>query len=289
MLTLYEDRRGRLWAGTATGLCRFATDRFVPLPLTVPGRPTVNSIVEDQDANLWLGVSSGVVRIEREELDRALDEPSRRVHSTFYDTADGLHGVPKRAGAAAARSSDGILWFVTSDGLTAFSPHLIQKQPLPPPVRIQRLTADDRELDSSAPLSLPPATTRLQIDYTGLSFAAPAKVHFRYRARGLRHRLGRGRHPPLHVLHEPAAARFRFQVTADNDGAWNESGATLEFSIRPAYYQTNWFRLAVLCRWRWRSGSPGAGASVAYASSSISVLRSGPGWVARFTTRCCKA
>ena len=28
----------------------------------------------------------------------------------------------------------------------------------------------------------------------------------------------------------------------NNSGVWNETGDTLEFSIAPAYYQTNWFR-----------------------------------------------
>jgi signal transduction histidine kinase/ligand-binding sensor domain-containing protein len=246
VLALYEDYRGTLWAGTTTGLCRFETDRFVALPLTVPGRPTVNSIVEDQDANLWLGVSSGVVRMAREDLDRALADAASRVHSTFYDTADGLHGVPKRAGAAAARASDGTLWFVTSDGLTAFNPHLIRKKPLPPPVRIERLTADDRELDLTAPLQLPPSTTRLQIDYTGLSFTAPSKVHFRYRLEGFdTDWVEAGTRRYTFYTNLPPRA-YRFHVTADNDGVSNESSATLEFAILPAYYQTNAFRLAVL-------------------------------------------
>ena len=35
---------------------------------------------------------------------------------------------------------------------------------------------------------------------------------------------------------------YRFQVIgSNNDGVWNESGATLDFSITPAFYQTRWF------------------------------------------------
>src|SRR4030095_13431745 len=34
-----------------------------------------------------------------------------------------------------------------------------------------------------------------------------------------------------------------FQVIAsNNDGVWNQQGDRLDFSIAPAYYQTNWFR-----------------------------------------------
>lgn len=36
---------------------------------------------------------------------------------------------------------------------------------------------------------------------------------------------------------------YRFQVIAcNNDGVWNQQGDMLDFSIAPAYYQTNWFR-----------------------------------------------
>jgi signal transduction histidine kinase len=39
---------------------------------------------------------------------------------------------------------------------------------------------------------------------------------------------------------------YRFRVTASNNsGVWNEAGTFLDFSIAPAYYQTNWFR--VMC------------------------------------------
>ena len=34
-------------------------------------------------------------------------------------------------------------------------------------------------------------------------------------------------------------------IACNNDGVWNEGGATLDFSVAPAWYQTNWFR--ILC------------------------------------------
>ena len=34
-------------------------------------------------------------------------------------------------------------------------------------------------------------------------------------------------------------------IACNNDGVWNEAGASLEFFVRPAYYQTTWFR--ILC------------------------------------------
>ena len=43
----------------------------------------------------------------------------------------------------------------------------------------------------------------------------------------------------------PGAYRFRV-IASNNSGVWNEAGATLEFSIAPAYYQTRWFHALVV-------------------------------------------
>jgi signal transduction histidine kinase len=41
--------------------------------------------------------------------------------------------------------------------------------------------------------------------------------------------------------------RYRFRViAANNDGLWNEDGATLDFTILPAFYQTSAFRLSAV-------------------------------------------
>ena len=39
--------------------------------------------------------------------------------------------------------------------------------------------------------------------------------------------------------------KYRFRVAAcNNSGVWNEAGTFLDFSITPAYYQRNWFRIS---------------------------------------------
>ena len=81
------------------------------------------------------------------------------------------------------------------------------------------------------------------IDYTALSLAAPEKVHFRLKLEGQdpdwREVVNRRRVEYSNL--PPGPYRFRV-IASNNSGVWNESGDTLEFSIEPAYYQTNWFR-----------------------------------------------
>src|SRR5262249_10310210 len=40
---------------------------------------------------------------------------------------------------------------------------------------------------------------------------------------------------------------YRFRVMAcNNSGVWNDEGASLDFAIAPAFYQTTWFRLSCI-------------------------------------------
>src|SRR6185503_2140800 len=144
--------------------------------------------------------------------------------------------------ANVAKSADGTLWFLRPGGVGVIDPHHLAFNKLPPPVHIEQVTADDTIYDATNGLRLPPRTRNLAIDYTALSLAAPEKVRFRYMLEGQDpdwkeivndRRVQYSNLPP---------GPYRFRVTASNNsGVWNDTGATLEFSIAPAYYQTRWF------------------------------------------------
>jgi PAS domain S-box-containing protein len=98
-------------------------------------------------------------------------------------------------------------------------------------------------LASRGRLRLPPNVRDLAIDYTALSLAVPEKVRFRFKLEGQdtawrevvnQRRVEYSNLPP---------GGYTFRVTAaNNSGVWNEQGASLAFTIAPAYYQTRGFR-----------------------------------------------
>src|SRR5208282_6669125 len=105
--------------------------------------------------------------------------------------------------------------------------------------------ADHKIHDAQSGLRLPPLVRDLSIDYTALSLVAPEKVHFKYQLEGQ----DRGWREVVNdrqvQYSNLAPGPYRFRVIAcNNSGVWNEEGAFLDFSIAPAYYQTNWFRLS---------------------------------------------
>src|SRR4030095_10435126 len=145
-----------------------------------------------------------------------------------------------------AKSADGKLWFLSPGGVGVIDPHHLAFNELPPPVLIEQVTANDKIYDATNGLRLPPRLRNLAIDYTALSFVAPEKVRFRYKLEGQNrnwHEVVNDRQLQYTNL-APGPYRFRV-IASNNSGVWNEAGATLEFSIAPAFYQTRWFQAAM--------------------------------------------
>jgi signal transduction histidine kinase len=120
------------------------------------------------------------------------------------------------------------------------------KNTVPPPVVIERVIADSREMPARSSMSFPPLTRNLEIDYTGLSFLEPRKVRFRYRLEGFNKdwQDAGTRRQAFYTNLQPRDYRFQVKA-ANNDDVWNESGARIDFAVLPAFYQTRLF--SILC------------------------------------------
>jgi signal transduction histidine kinase len=91
-------------------------------------------------------------------------------------------------------------------------------------------------------LTLPTYTSAGRFDYAGVSLTAAEKVRYRYRLDGVDtdwHELTAARQA-LYTNLRPGHYTFHV-IAANNDGVWNESGASLAFVIPLAFVQTGWF------------------------------------------------
>src|SRR6266849_3910335 len=132
----------------------------------------------------------------------------------------------------------------TRDGITRIDPRRLPHNDLPPPVHIEQITADGKVYDAgSRALRLPARVRDLAIDYTALSLVAPEKVRFRIKLEG-QDKDWRELVNERHVRYTNLPPKdYRFVVKASNNsGVWNEDGASLAFSIPPAFHETTWFR-----------------------------------------------
>jgi signal transduction histidine kinase/ligand-binding sensor domain-containing protein len=240
---LLEDD-GSVWGTTLDEAFRWKDGKRKNLT-TQNGLPcdAIFALVEDDQHSLWLDSKCGLIEIKRSELERWWDHPASTVKYKLFDAFDGVQAGLTPLKPQATRSPDGRLWFVNGRILQMIDPDHLRANPVPPPVQIEEVLADRSRYTPSEGLRLPARTRDLEIDYTALSYAAPQKVLFRYKLEG--HDVG-WQEPGTRrqtFYNDLRPGRYRFRVIAcNNDGIWSESGASLGFSILPAYYQTTWFR-----------------------------------------------
>jgi signal transduction histidine kinase len=114
------------------------------------------------------------------------------------------------------------------------------------PVHVEQVVADRHSYAAIDGLRLPPRTRDLQIDYTAPSFAVPERITFRYRLEGkdVDWQEPGTRRQAFYSDLGPGAYRFRV-IASNAEGIWSEQGASFQFTVAPAYYQTFWFRSVV--------------------------------------------
>lgn len=206
----------------------------------------INGLIADIRKNLWLHTACGLVEIENAEMQRWWTQPDTTIRFRSFDVLDGVQPGNSYF-EPAARSTDGRLWFSNGSVLQMVDPDQLATNPIPPPVHVEDVVADRRHYSLQGAVTLPPLTRDLEIDYTALSFVAPQKVHFRYRLDGhdTDWQDSGTRRQAFYTDLAPGTYRFRV-IACNNDGLWNESGATLSFSIARAFYQTLLFRIFCL-------------------------------------------
>ena len=164
--------------------------------------------------------------------------------SEVFGVQDGLRTSEATAPAqpAAAATPDGRLWFLTQQGLASVDPEHLVRNPVPPPVVIERVLADGRELPAGQPLEIGAGVQRLEFHYNGLSLLVPERVLFRFRLEGYEADwIDAGGRRVAYYTNVPAG-RHVFRVTAaNNDGVWNEVGAALPLRVAEHWYRAWWF------------------------------------------------
>jgi signal transduction histidine kinase/ligand-binding sensor domain-containing protein len=238
-----------LLVATLSGLFRWDGRRWTVLDVR-NGLPCAQliSIVKDAHGSLWLGASCGLLRIDASELAKWRRDDAVKVAVGAFDRLDGAYPGRKEPGQPYATvAPDGRIWFANGFEVETVDPdHLFQNSALPP-VHVETVIADDKTYKTSSAVRLPARTRNMEVDYTALSFSVPQKVKFRYKLEGRDSSWQNAgtRRQAFYTDLEPGPYRFHV-IACNNSGVWNETGAYLDFSIAPAYYQTNWFRALCL-------------------------------------------
>lgn len=239
VLSIGEDKNGILWVGTyGGGVHRFDRTTGEVMHFTEEdGLPNnvVYGILPDNRNNLWLSTNKGISRFD----------PERRTFRN-YDATDGLQGNEFNQGAF-FRSRKGELFFGGINGLNSFFPDSIKDNDFVPPIFLTSFKVFDRPLNLTGTqhITLAHDQNFFSFEFVALNFTSPEKNQYAYMLEGLDKNwisASAARRYASYTNLDPGEYTLRVKGS-NNDGLWNEAGATLGISITPPYWRTWWFRL----------------------------------------------
>jgi diguanylate cyclase (GGDEF)-like protein len=244
--TILDDHQGNLWlGGRFPGLMQY---RVADGRVTRYGKRNglfdgyVSRVLPDDNGNLWMSTENGIYVAREKDLNDFADQRTTHVPATAYGLADGMKtGTASDTSSqpGGARTTDGRLWFTTTKGLVFVDPAHVLHNAQVPPVVIETVVTDGTVRPGDAEVTIPPGARDIEFHYTALSFVIPERVRFKYRLEGYdTDWVDAG---PRRVAYysnlRPGSYRF-LVIAANDDGVWNEQGASVEIRIEPRFYQT---------------------------------------------------
>jgi signal transduction histidine kinase/ligand-binding sensor domain-containing protein len=241
---LLVDPDGSIWGTNVDELIRWKDGVRTNLGLR-NGLPCdgIFAMVKDKQGSIWLYTKCGLVSIDKTQLNLWRNHPDVKVKTKLLDVFDGVQPGLTALKPQATMTPDGRLWFVNGRLLQMVDPSDVRRNEILPPVHIEEVVADRKNYSTLEHLHLPALTRDLRIDYTALSFVEPKKVRFRYQLEGQHDSSWQEAGTRRQAFYSNLSpGRYRFHVIAcNNDGLWNETGSTLDFTVTPAWYQTKLF------------------------------------------------
>jgi signal transduction histidine kinase/streptogramin lyase len=234
---ILEDSSGAIWVATDSGLNRLDEERGRFTRFTVAdglANDRIMGLLEDDLGDLWLATDSGLSRLHPDT-------------STIenYTTHDGVQG-PNFWRNSYYKSEEGELFFGGANGINAFFPENIVPNLLVPPVVITRVSLFNKPLRTDLPtgeqLTFSYDENFLSFDFVALDYTDPAQNQYAYQMVGLDPdwvQAGNRRHADYPNL-RPGDYTFRV-IGSNNDGVWNEDGASVAITIQPPFWETPWF------------------------------------------------
>lgn len=245
---IFEDSKNNIWIAADGGLSKYVEEEnSFENYYQSDGLPVneIRSIIEDDNGNLWIGTVKGLSRFNPENNS-----------FTNFDKSDGLQSY-EFSRYSVHKTPNGELLFGGLSGFNLFHPDDIQNNPHIPPVYLTDFKLFSRSVDIRDPES--PLEKHISVtdtlvlsynqdvitfDFIALNYTRPEHNQYAYMVEGFEddwNYVGTQRNATYTNL-DPGEYTFRVKAS-NNDGIWNEAGASLTLFITPPFWQTAWFYL----------------------------------------------
>ena len=243
---LHQDADGGMWIGTrAHGLFRYRNGELSHYT-TANGlaSDSIYSILEDKQGHFWFSGPSGVMLLNRAELDAQAKDKEKLLSLRIFRANEGgkttqFYGGTQPAGAL---TGTGEAWFPTSQGLWSIRPDELER-PLVSNLNIDAVTVDGRPVPLTGALSLDAGSSRLEIGYEPVLLRSQEGLRFRYRLDGYeRSWTYASAQQRMATYTNLPAGKYTFLVeTWETDHPEHLTRAAIGFIKRPYFYRMPWF------------------------------------------------
>lgn len=251
--SVYEDESGIFWIGTKDGgLNRFDKEKGLFKNYTIKdGLPSdfINDVLEDDTGYLWISTNNGLSKFN------PIAENFRN-----YDVEDGLLSNQIEEGC---KSKTGELIFGCGNGFIIFHPDSIKDNTKIPPIYItdfylfnkpvpigydslSNRTILSKSLIDCEEIELNYDDKVFSFEFAALDYHAPNKNKYAYIMEGFDKDwtyTDASRNLTTYTNLDPGEYIFRVKGS-NNDGYWNENGASIKVIILPPWWRTNLAYLA---------------------------------------------
>ncbi|MBI5215124.1 MAG: hypothetical protein HY960_05175 [Ignavibacteriae bacterium] len=234
-----ESSRGTLLIGTDFGVVEFDTrTNSATYLMKEDGLPDniITTILEDADHNVWITTPKGLALWERES----------KTLTTFKEE-DGLD-EGRFGSRAVATDNNGTIYYGTTNGIIVVRPSEVQKNQHIPKVVFTSFKKFNKEALLEPDIALR-QNLELQYDdyvlsfeFAALEFTGARENQFMYKLEGFDNEWVNNGHENLITYTNLDPGNYTLRVKAsNNDGVWNEQGASLAIVILPPFWMTWWF------------------------------------------------
>ena len=248
---VYVENDTSIWVGTLMGLFQFnpATSKTRKYT-TADGLPgdIINALITDQFGVLWVTTSNGICRFD-----------PKKSSITVFNKDDGMQSNEFRPRSALI-DSEGNLFFGGINGFNIIDPEKIVRNKKVPKVQLTGLdifhmpvkpgepnSPLDKIIAETEKIVLNYDQTVLTFHFAVLDFTSPGKNQHAYMLENFDSEwtyCGNSRQATYTNL-DPGEYIFRVKG-ANNDGVWNEEGASLIVEVKPPWWQTWWFKALLI-------------------------------------------